>query len=102
MSDPTDNENEMHRRVDWLKPSDRSILAGLADFDGWMKPASISLNVPYTRRHIARRCQVLADHGLLERHEDTAGYRLTDLGRQFLKDKLKPEDIDAEDLEDDA
>lgn len=97
MSDSSDSQNEMHRRVEWLKPSDRVIVAELEKCGGWMKPSSIALNVSYTRRHIARRCKVLADNGLLERHEDTAGYRVTDIGRQFLNDDLEADDLRLDD-----
>ncbi|ACV46295.1 phage PhiH1 repressor protein [Halomicrobium mukohataei DSM 12286] len=83
----------MHRRVEWLKPSDRVIVAELAEYGGWMKPSSLALNISYTRRHIARRCQVLAKHGLLERHDETAGYRVTEHGHQFLQDKLNEDDL---------
>jgi predicted transcriptional regulator len=93
MSNPSDSENEMHRRVEWLKPSDRVIVSELADYDGWMKSASLALNIPYTNRHISRRCKILAEHGLLERHKDTAGYRVTDFGRMFLNDELDADDL---------
>ncbi|WP_436928174.1 hypothetical protein [Halosimplex amylolyticum] len=93
MSDTSDNEGEMHREVEWLKPSDRVIVAELAEYGGWMKPSSLALNISYTRRHIARRCQVLSEKGLIDRHEDTAGYRITDFGEQFLNDNLSPEDL---------
>lgn len=86
----------MHRRVEWLKPSDRVIVAELAKYGGWMKPSSVALNVSYTRRHVARRCQILSEHGLLERHEETAGYRVSDRGHQFLNDELDAEDLEQQ------
>ncbi|WP_233274408.1 hypothetical protein [Natrinema thermotolerans] len=68
-----------------------------------MKPATLALNLPYTRNHVAGRCRELAAHDLLERHEETAGYRVTDLGRDFLADKLEPADLlDDADAETDA
>jgi len=93
MSDSSDSQNEMHRRVEWLKPSDRVIVAELAEYGGWMKPSSLALNISYTRRHIARRCQVLSEHKLLERHDETAGYRITPMGQRFLDDKLSVDDL---------
>lgn len=95
---PNREEDEMHHRVDWLKPTDRQIVSKIADNDGWVKPATLALNMEMTRRHIARRCKVLAEQGLLERFdEDTAGYRTTELGVQFLRDELDPADLMAAD-----
>lgn len=90
-------DDEMHHEVDWLRPSDRRIVSEISKYGGWMKPASLTLNLPFTRKHVADRCRILSDHGLIERHEDTAAYRITDFGNQFLRDELKPEDL----LEDD-
>ncbi|MFC3477181.1 phage repressor protein [Halobacterium litoreum] len=85
----------MHRQVAWLKPSDRPILVEIREYGGWVKPATLGLNVPYTQRHVATRCRRLADHEFLERHsEPIAGYRLTDRGRAFLDDELAVEDLD--------
>lgn len=91
-----DSGEEMHHQVDWMRPSDRSIVKEISDYGGWIKPASLTLNFPYTRNHIAARCRELSDHGLLERHDDTAAYRATDKARDYLADN-----IDASDLEDD-
>lgn len=88
---------EMHRDVSWMVPADRPILQFLADVSGaWQKPATIDLNVSYSRYHIADRLRILNDHGLVERHsEDTPAYRITESGREFLRGNL-----DADDLED--
>ncbi len=94
---PRDSGDEMHHQVAWMKPSDRPIVREIANYGGWMKPATLALNVPYTRNHVAARCRVLSDHGLIERHEDTAAYRITSLGERFLSD-----DIDPSELEDDG
>lgn len=83
----------MYREVEWLTPSDRPILSEVKDYGGWIKPASLGLNLPYTRQHISVRCGVLAEHDLLERHPDVAAYRLTELGERFLADELEPEDL---------
>lgn len=58
-----------------------------------MKSSSLALNISYTRRHIAQRCQTLVENELLERHEDTAGYRISKKGRKFLNDELEPVDL---------
>lgn len=97
MSDSRDNQDDMHSRVDWLKPSDWPILSEIEDYGGWIKPATLSLNVPYTREHVARRCKELSEHDLLERHEDTPAYRITNRGCAYLAG-----DLDAEELEDSA
>jgi len=68
-------------------------MAEISEYGGWVKPATLALNIPYSRGHIARRCKVLKEHGLLERHEDTAGYRVTDLGKKFLRDELNADDL---------
>ena len=86
----------MHSRVSWLKPSDWSIIKEIDEYGGWIKPASLALNVPYTREHVARRCKVLAEHELLERHEETAAYRITDLGRTYLAGDLDAKDLEGE------
>lgn len=98
---PDDSGDEMHHQVAWMRPSDRSIVKEISDYGGWIKPASLTLNLPYTRNHIAARCRELSDHGLLERHEDTAAYRATDKGREFLADKLEPSDL-LDDSDDEA
>lgn len=84
----------MHRQVAWLKPSDRSVLVEIDEYGGWVKPATLGLNLPYTQRHVATRCRTLAAHDLLERYSDPiAGYRLTDRGHAFLADDLTPRDL---------
>lgn len=93
MSGPNENTDEMHSRVDWLKPSDWTIVKEIGEYGGWIKPATLALNVPYTREHVARRCKVLSDHDLLERHEDTAAYRIATKGEQYLSGDLDVDDL---------
>ncbi len=93
---PHDSGDEMHHQVAWMRPSDRPIIKEISDYGGWMKPATLALNIPYTRNHIANRCRALSDHGLLERHENTAAYRTTDLGERFLQYQ-----VEASELQDD-
>lgn len=87
------SDDGMHHEVDWLRPSDRRIVSEISKYGGWIKPASLALNLPFTRKHVADRCRELADHGLIERHADQAAYRITDLGTQFLNDELEPADL---------
>lgn len=84
----------MYRRVEWLRPADRPILGEIADLDGrWIKPASLSLNVSYSRYTVADRCRTLGQHDLLDVHDDVAAYRINDRGRAFLDGELEPEDL---------
>jgi len=89
-----ESDDEMHRQVEWMRPSDRSIVKEVADYGGWIKPASLYLNLPYGRKHVADRCRILAENGLLERHEETAAYRITDFGQKFLNDELDTEELE--------
>ena len=84
---------DMHTQVDWMRPSDRPILMEIANYGGWIKPASLSFNLPYTRKHIADRTREMAEHGLLDRHKNAAAYRVTELGRDFLANGLDPEQL---------
>jgi predicted transcriptional regulator len=93
MSDSRENRDEMHSQVDWLKPSDWAIVSEIEEYGGWIKPASLSLNIPYTREHVARRCKALAEHGLLERHDETPAYRITEKGRDYLAGDVEAEDL---------
>lgn len=87
----------MHTEISWLKPSDRPILTLYRRIDGlWMKPASAALNLDRTRYTVSDRTRVLARAGLLERlDEDTPAYRITDLGEEFLDDRLSIDDVRA-------
>jgi hypothetical protein len=96
MDNPPDADDtpEMHRRVAWLKPSDRPILAELASYDGWMKPASLALNTAYSQHHVAGRLRELAKRGLVDRHsENIAAYRTNDRTSAFLSDSLTDEEL---------
>lgn len=98
MQPPADggDDLEMHRRIEWLKPSDRPIIAELSKYDGWMKPSSLALNTPYTSRHVGRRLRVLASRGLIERYSaDVSAYRANDLTRAFLGDQMSVDDLES-------
>ena len=88
-----DNSDNMHAEVDWLKPSDRPILHEISKYDGWHTPKNVSINTPYTNNWTGQRCRMMANHGLLEKHPDQPGYRITDLGRAFLAGELQPDDL---------
>jgi len=89
----------MHRRVEWMVPADSSILRfmdAVTDERGnpaIQTPKTISLNTGYSNKHVANRCRTLADHGLLERVEDKAQYRITDKGHALLDGGIDPSDL---------
>lgn len=98
MNGSADRQDEMHNRVEWLRPSDYPIVDEISDYGGWMKPATLSLNLPYSRDHISRRCLELSKHGLLERYDDnTAAYRITDRGQDYLAGDLDADDLRPDD-----
>ncbi|MCU4743595.1 hypothetical protein [Natronoglomus mannanivorans] len=86
----------MHEQVEWMEPSDRSIVLEVAAHMGWIKPASMALNSSYSRRHITDRCQVLADHDLIDAHPTETAYRIADLGDRFLFRDLEAADLGAD------
>ena len=84
----------MYRKVDWLRPADTPILSEIANLDGrWIKPASLSLNITYSRYTVADRCRQLGAQGLLDAHDDVAAYRINDRGQAFLDGDLEPEEL---------
>ena len=94
MHGSTDPE-DMYRKVGWMKPSDQPILQELDQYEGWQTPKGLSLNVPYSYNWVGQRLREMVNHGLVEKHDEEAAYRVTDMGRSFLAG-----DLDADDLED--
>lgn len=92
----------MHTRVGWMVPADTSILrfmAAITDERGThaiQTPKTISLNTGYSNRHVANRCRTLTDHGLLERVDDKAHYRITQKGTGLLNGGISPSELDEE------
>ena len=85
----------MYRKVDWLRPADRPILSEIAALDGrWIKPASLSLNITYSRYTVADRCRTLGSKNLLDTHDDVAAYRINDRGLAFLDGDLPAHEIE--------
>lgn len=95
-------ESDMHRKVEWMAPADDYILDFLQSCrcgDGnpsKQTPKTIGLNTAYGRKHAGTRCRVLADHGLVERHERGV-YSLTDLGEQYVAGELDASELEARD-----
>lgn len=69
--------------VSWVRPADRQILEFLADRRAdypALIASRIGVHVPY----VERRCEALADGGLLEAVTEEVVYRITDAGCEFL------------------
>jgi len=90
---PNSESRDVHHEVEWMKPSDRPILEELAEYGGWMTPKGLSLNLPYTSNWTGQRLRALVNHGLAERHEEVAGYRITERGRKFLASEIDADDL---------
>lgn len=76
-----------------MKGADPVILQELANYGGWMKPASLHLNVHFSRNYVGQRCRELARHELLEQHDEGA-YRISDRGHQYVNGELNPDDLE--------
>lgn len=97
--DRDSTSGDMHRGIDWLKPSDRPILLEFATYgpDKWMTSLTAALNLPYSQNHVSRRLRTLRDRGFVEPHDDArAAYRLTDRGLAYVDDQLSQEDLEGE------
>lgn len=96
---PQNGNGDMHRRIEWMVPADESILRYMnvaVDVTGnaaIQTPMTIALNTGYSNRHVANRCRTLADHGLLERIDNEAYYRITDTGKDLLNGGVSPENL---------
>lgn len=86
----------MRPRVEWMTQADERVLEFLYEKDIVASPSVIAANIDYTGEYISRRCQRLADAGLVQR-VDATNYRVTKMGRQFLDGEF-----DASDLESDS
>lgn len=85
----------MYRAIDWFRPADLPILSEIANLDGrWIKPASLSLNVTYSRYTVADRCRTLGANGLLDSHDEVAAYRINDRGLAFLDGDLEADELE--------
>lgn len=88
----------MRPRISWLTRVDMATLEfldghELTDFE--QSPALIAANLGVSGGHVRRRVRVLADAGLLERTNDTAGYyAITDVGRRYLSGELTDGEAD--------
>lgn len=77
----------MYRKFNWAVPADPYILTELRAYSGWQTPKNLELNTNFSRQWIAQRCPVLVEHGLVERHQDSPAYRITEHGRELLAEE---------------
>ncbi len=97
---PIDNySGGMHKQVEWMVPADSAIMRYMdaaVDATGnraIQTPNTIALNTGYSNRHVSSRCMTLADHGLLERVDDSAQYRITKKGLTLMNGGIEPDEI---------
>lgn len=70
-----------YRDVDWMKPADEAILRFMSDNSIWMKPATLSRNLSFSRQWVGDRVRELHEHSLVE--TDDGYYRISEKGKQF-------------------
>jgi predicted transcriptional regulator len=89
----------MRKPADWMAtgPDDR-ILEYLAGTDRAI-PTTIASAAGYTNKHVAQRCDLLAENGLLE-DQGSGFYSLTDEGRRYLDGELDVADLEGDDAGD--
>lgn len=76
----------------WARPADRPILEFLRERRAEY-PAIVANRVGMHAPHVEQRCEVLAEHGLLEAVSGEVVYRLTEDGEAYLDGTL---DLTAE------
>jgi len=87
-----DMEEDVREMADWTTQADERILEFLHRAGAHPSSAihhllnDISDGIEYSRPHISRRCNELADYGLLRK--DYTHYELTDLGEQYIRGDL--------------
>lgn len=75
-----------------MNQTDDYILELLDDSDLILSVTIIAVNLDYSRPWISRRLSKLHDHGLVERVND-GYYRITELGRAYLRGKVDAHDL---------
>lgn len=86
----------MRPRVEWMTQADERLLEFLYEKDIVASPSVIAANIDYTGEYLSRRCQKLANAGLIQR-VDASNYRLTELGERFLDGNVEAEDLELKD-----
>lgn len=85
----------MRPRVEWMTQGDERILEFLFEKDIVASPSVISANIDYTNEYISRRCNRLAEAGLVQR-VDPSNYRITELGVAFLEGELDSGELEVD------
>lgn len=80
----------MYRHLDWAMPVDTFILQFLGEIEYRgvsiiAPPKTIARHINYSRKHVADRCLVLTEHGLVRRVDGAPEYQITDAGRIALE-----------------
>lgn len=86
----------MRPRVEWMTQADERLLEFLYEKDIVASPSVIAANIDYTGEYLSRRCQKLANAGLIQR-VDASNYRLTELGERFLDGNVEAEELELKD-----
>ncbi len=88
------------RLADWMTPVDRDILELLqneGNHELVLTPRLIAENTDWERDTVRSHVLTLAEHGLIEYHDESAGiYRLSERGRAYLRGEIAPEELEAE------
>ena len=101
MADSSNSRDEMHRQVSWMVSADVSILEYLYSSrtkrgsPSIQTPRTIHANTGYSRSHASTRCQVLAEHGLVEQ-TGKGFYRLTEFGELLLEDEISLSELEPD------
>ena len=93
--------------VSWMIAADDRILRELDKPSRGMTRGNVALNTSFHPSHITRRLRILERAGLVESVEREGRldfWRLSDLGEQYVDDRLREQEIedllDEDDLED--
>ncbi|MFC3478941.1 hypothetical protein [Halobacterium litoreum] len=78
------------RQPAWSRPADRAIVEFLADRNAEY-PAIVANRIGMHAPYVERRCEVLAERGLLEAVSGEVVYRLTDTGERAADTGILPE-----------
>ncbi len=98
MPESCDEQNNMHRRIEWMTRADVTILEFLhvaRDVKGRpsiQTPKTVALNTGHQRKYCGNRLRHLDDHGLVER-VDRGQYRMSTRGEQLMKGQLSATDL---------
>ncbi|MFB6072369.1 MAG: hypothetical protein ABEJ88_05305 [Halobacterium sp.] len=83
-------EEVSSRQPSWSRPADRAIVEFLADEDAEY-PAIVANRIGMHAPYVQRRCEELAERGLLEAVSGEVVYRLTEDGRRAADSGVLPE-----------